>query len=121
MTPDDKQTTNRNSRVTMAVLGVKLDNLDSKVDDVRTDLGKKIDDVRTDQERLWETHVVLHREQEVRIRYLEKHCHDDTPVMARLRNIETEQARQKERLGIWAAGQGLYTTVAAILAALIGK
>ena len=92
-------------RITMAVLGVKIDTLEQKVDAIHAD-----------QTRLWTAHVELHQDQEQRIRYLEQRCHEEQPVLQRLREVEAEQARQKERMGIIAVGQGIYTTVAAFLA-----
>ena len=84
-----------NGNVTVAILGVKLDNLSAELRDDLRELKQTLKD---------------HCESEIRWR---------DAYISRLNAIELEQTRQKERLGIWAGLHGAYTTIAAIFASLI--
>lgn len=84
---DQPRTTNRsNTRVTMAVLGTKLDHLTEKVDGIAAA-----------QEKLWAAHVQVHADQETRIRFVESQSHDEEPLETRVRDLEKWQEGQKVR------------------------
>lgn len=90
---DDLVLRPENHRATIAVLDVKLDNLRADVRDIKTTLKE-----HCRSEEIWR----------------EKMDH-------RMNAVETEQARQKERLSIWAAGQALWAGIAAAIAGFFGS
>jgi len=96
---------NTNARVTMAVLGVKIDNL-----------AEKIIEGAANRDKLWEAHLKVHGDQEARLRYVEKMCHDNTGVLTRISELEKWQEGQKVRTGKLLAIQ---TTVSTAIAGAI--
>ena len=97
---------NHNTRITMAILGFKIDNL-----------AEKIDDGAASQEKLWIAHLAIHADQETRLRYLETHSRAASPFAERVINLEKWQEAQKVRTGRFAVVQ---TAISAALAALSG-
>jgi len=102
---DDSQSPNRNARVTMAVLGVKIDNV-----------SEKIGDFADTQEKLWATHTQVHQDQEARLRILERLCHNPEPVNKRIHNLEKWQEGEKVRTGKVAAIQ---TSISAAISSAV--
>lgn len=102
---DGPQSTNRNARVTMAVLGVKIDGL--------TDTVKAA--TRT-QEKLWTSHTQVHQDQEARLRILERLCHNPEPVNKRIHDLEKWQEGEKVRTGKVAAIQ---TSISAAISSAV--
>jgi hypothetical protein len=83
MAGDAPQTRN-NTRVTMAVLGTKIDHL-----------GEKIDGHAAQQDKLWTAHLQVHTDQEGRIRQLEACAHKEQPLAEKVSTLEKWQEGQK--------------------------
>jgi hypothetical protein len=102
---------NTHTKVTMAVLGVKIDNLT-----------KDVSRIATGQEKLWEAHLKVHNDQEDRLRYVEKLCHDNTSTYEQIVELKTWQEGQKVRTGkLLALQTTISTAIAGALAWLAGK
>ena len=91
---DDRQQASLfNGRTTMATLGVKVDYMRDDIQEIK--------------------------------KLLKEHCESEErwrdALSTRVRSVEAEQARQKERLSIWAAGQAIWTAIAAVIAGVFGK
>ena len=89
MTPDTP-----NGRVTLAVLGEKMDNFESLLQSIRVEVKVGADD------------------REMRLRCLEN---------IRFPSIENRVGRVEERQGAFAVGQGIFTTIAAVIAGWVGS
>jgi len=107
---DDQETTQQRSRVTMAVLGNKMDNL-----------SKEVVAIHEDQEKLWIAHVELHMDQEQRMRHLERMGHMPDPCQERIRAVELDQRELKTTVRVTTGINAAYATIVATLAAFFGK
>ena len=96
------ETTQNNTRVTMAVLGTKIDHL-----------SEKMDGHATQQEKLWTAHLKVHTDQETRMRTVESLCHDEEPLDKRVQSIERWQEGENVRTGKIAAAQTAISTAIA--------
>ena len=99
-----------NDKVTMAVLGVKIDVM-----------AEKLDEHNARSDKLWDTHIVLHREQEERMRFLEHNCHNMKPHDERIREVEAEQRVLKHRIGVVGGLNAIATAIGTAFATFVGR
>ena len=104
------ETARQHSRVTMAVLGYKMDNLKEEVAAISAT-----------QEKLWVAHVELHTDQEQRMRHLERMGHMPDPCQERIRAVELDQRELKTAVRVTTGINAAYATIVATLAAFFGK